>query len=94
MPHQAALIMTMRTTKSTVTFQAPFSMPSISGEQPAGTYDIEIDEELIDGIERTAYRRVATLLYLRTRGGTRTCTITADELAEALKRDGLARPRN
>ena len=86
--------MTMRTTKSTVTFQAPFSMPSISGEQPAGTYDIEIDEELIEGIERTAYRRVATLLYLRTCDGTRTCTITANDLAAALERDGMAGERN
>jgi len=86
--------MTLRTTKSTVTFHAPFSLPSISGEQPAGTYDIEIDEELIEGIERAAYRRVATLLYLRTRGGTRTCTITANDLAAALDRDGLTRQRN
>jgi hypothetical protein len=66
-------------------------MPSLSGEQPAGTYDIEIDEELIEGIERTAYRRVATLLYLRSRGRTRTCTITGDDLAAALERDGLTR---
>jgi len=86
--------MTLRTTKSTVTFHAPFTMPSISGEQPAGTYDIETDEELIEGIERTAYRRVAMLLYLRTRGGTRTCTITADDLAAALARDGMAHQRN
>lgn len=86
--------MTLRTTKSTVTFHAPFSMPNISGEQPAGTYEIEIDEELIEGIERTAYRRVATLLYLRTRGGTRTCTITAEDLAAALELDGLARHQN
>jgi hypothetical protein len=69
-------------------------MPNISGEQPAGTYEIEIDEELIEGIERTAYRRVATLLHLRTRGGTRTCTITAEDLAAALELDGLARHQN
>jgi hypothetical protein len=69
-------------------------MPSVSGEQPAGTYEIEIDEELIEGVELTAYRRVATLLYLRTRRGTRTCTITADELAAALELDGLARHQN
>lgn len=86
--------MTIRTTKSTVTFHAPFSIPSISGEQPAGTYEIEIDEEVIEGIERTAYRHVATLLYVRTPGGTRTCTITAGDLAAALERDGLARQRN
>ena len=66
-------------------------MPGISGEQPAGTYDLEVDEELIAGIERPAYRRVATLLYLTTPRGTRTCTITADELAAALERDALAR---
>lgn len=86
--------MTLRTTKSTVTFHAPFSMPNVSGEQPAGTYDIEIDEELIEGIERTAYRRVATLLYLRTPGSTRTCSVTVDDLAAALERDGLTRQQN
>lgn len=86
--------MTMRTIKSTVTFQAPFSMPSVSGEQPAGTYDIETDEELIEGIDRTAYRRIATLMHLRTNRGTRTCTITAEELAAALERDHLAPQRN
>ena len=85
-----AVLVTVRTTRSTVTFQAPFSMPGISGEQPAGTYDLEVDEELIAGIERPAYRRVATLLYLTTPRGTRTCTITADELAAALERDALA----
>ncbi len=83
--------MTLRTTKSTVTFHAPFSIPNVLGAQPAGTYDIEIDEELIEGIERTAHRRVATRLYLRTPGSTRTCAVTADDLAAALERDGLAR---
>ena len=83
--------MTLRITTSTVTFHAPFFMPDVADEQPAGTYDMEIDEELIEGVERTAYRRVATLLYLGAPGSTRTCAITAGDLAAALERDGLAR---
>jgi len=88
--HWIQISVTTRTTKSTVTFQAPFFMPGLSGEQAAGTYDIEIDEELIEGIERTAYRRVATLMYVTTRASTRTCAITAGDLAAALERDRLA----
>jgi len=55
----------MRTTKSTVTFNRSFTLNGGLGELPAGTYDIEVDEEETCGIERTVYRRIATLLYVR-----------------------------
>lgn len=77
----------MRTTKSTVTFRHSFCLNEVIGEQPAGTYDVEVDEEEMVGLERTAYRRVATLLYIRDGGSTRTCTVDPNELAAALARD-------
>ena len=54
----------MRTTRETVTFEHPFSLYAVDGMQPAGTYTVEIDEELIEGLSFLAYRRVATTIYL------------------------------
>ncbi len=54
----------MRTTRETVTFDQPFSLEGIDGVQPAGTYVVDVDEELIEGLSFLAYRRVATTIYL------------------------------
>lgn len=56
--------MATRTERTIVSFKKPFSLPGIEGVQPAGDYIIETDDELIEGISRLAYRRVATLLHL------------------------------
>ena len=80
----------MRTTKSTVTFNAPFTLNDSVGELPPGTYDLEVDEEEILGSERVAYRRVETLLFVRCRGTTRTLTIDPKHLEAALQRDEVA----
>jgi hypothetical protein len=54
----------MRTTRETLTFDHPFSLTAVDKMQPAGTYAIDIDEELIEGLSFLAYRRVATTIYL------------------------------
>jgi hypothetical protein len=56
--------MSTRTTRSVVRFSHAFSLQGIDVQQPAGEYRIEQDEELIDGISRLAYRRVATFIHL------------------------------
>jgi hypothetical protein len=56
--------MTTRTTKKTVTFARPFSLSGFDGEQPAGSYSVETDEELLDGVSFPAYRRMATMMQL------------------------------
>ena len=56
--------MTARTQRSTVSFTKPFSLPGMDGIQPAGDYVLETEEELIEGLSRAAYRRVATILHL------------------------------
>lgn len=80
----------MRTSKSTVTFGAPFTLSEMIGELAAGTYDIEVDEEEIQGVERTVYRRVTTLLFAQGRGTTRTITVDPKHLDAALQRDAAA----
>jgi hypothetical protein len=54
----------MRTTRETVIFDHPFSLMAVDDVQPAGTYLIDIDEELIEGLSFLAYRRIATTIYL------------------------------
>ena len=61
--------MTVRTSRKTVTFRQPFSLSGIDEVQPAGTYIVETDEELLPGVSFPAYRRIASLIYLRSRGG-------------------------
>jgi hypothetical protein len=54
--------MAMRTTRSEVTFTASFNLPELEAPQPAGTYKVETDEEIVEGNERTVYVRRAILL--------------------------------
>jgi hypothetical protein len=61
--------MTVRTSRKTVTFAQPFALSGIDEVQPAGTYTVETDEELLPGLSFPAYRRIATLMALRSRGG-------------------------
>lgn len=77
----------MRTRKSTITFQHPFTLKGGVGELPAGSYDIEIDEEEIEAADRTAYRRIAIYFYVHKAGSTRTILVTPADLDSALKRD-------
>jgi hypothetical protein len=79
--------MVLRTTKSTITFAAPFKLEGWTEVQPAGRYDIETDEEVIEGNGRTVYRRVATLLILRSDGMTRTMAVEPGQLEAALAQD-------
>jgi hypothetical protein len=44
-------------------------LSGIDEVQPGGTYTVESDEELLPGLSFPAYRRVVTLIFLRSRGG-------------------------
>jgi hypothetical protein len=54
----------MRTTRQMVTFDQPFSLSAVDEVQPAGTYAVDVDEEIIEGLSFLAYQRVATTIYL------------------------------
>ena len=83
--------MSQRTVRSTITFSNPFSLSGFDEPQPAGTYTIETDEELIEGLSFPAYRRIETRLYLRPPPGqpnlVQVATIDPSELEEARQRD-------
>ena len=83
--------MTTRTIKRTVVFERPFVLGGFDEVLLAGTYSVETDEELLDGISFPAYRRISTLIRLPTQSGnpafTRALTIDPTELDAALLRD-------
>ena len=61
--------MTIRTTRRNVTFRRPFSVSGIEGVQPAGTYVVETDEQLLEELSFPAYHRVSTSIILPVGGG-------------------------
>ena len=86
--------MTVRTTKTTVTFMHPFTLVDMDEVLPAGTYDVDTDEELLEGVSFEAYRRVRTLVYLPLKPGNsdlvRTLTIDPEALDSAIERDNAS----
>jgi hypothetical protein len=83
--------MLTRTKRTPVVFKHPFPLKGSGGLQPAGTYTVEIEEELLEGLSFPAYRRVSTTITRQaTRAGALVQAIPVDprELAEAQAADG------
>ena len=85
------LTLTIRTTRTTVLFSSPFTLQNVEGVQPAGEYVVLIDDELIEGLSRIAYRRVATLFQTPAISASQrliqSFSITQTELDAALLKD-------
>jgi hypothetical protein len=83
--------MSFRTTRATVTFTHPFTLSGMDGVQPAGTYVVETEEELIEGLSFPAYRRLSTVLLLPGPAGSsilsQAVTVDPSELEEAQRQD-------
>ncbi len=58
-----------RATTRTVTFRHPFTIEGLDGWQPAGSYVIEMEEELLQELSFPAWRRVHTAIRLPQRSG-------------------------
>ncbi|WP_417725581.1 hypothetical protein [Salipiger sp.] len=86
--------MTMRSTRTTVTFSNTFTLSGYADDLPAGDYEVLVEEELLHGLSFEAYRRTATYLTVRGKGrragGTELRATTASDLEKALKRDAAA----
>lgn len=83
--------MTLRTSTRIVTFARPFELAGFDEPQPAGSYSVETDEELVEGLSFPAHRRIATLMRLPALSGisgtVHTVPIDPAELEQALQRD-------
>lgn len=80
-----------RTTRKTVTFAHSFSLAGVDGPLPAGTYTVETDEELVDGVSFPVYRRTATVILLPSPAGgpvlSQVATIDPEDLERAERED-------
>jgi hypothetical protein len=61
--------MSERVAREAVTFAKPFFVEGLDRSQPAGTYNVEIVEELIENLSFAAYRVVSTSIEIPVEGG-------------------------
>ncbi len=81
--------MSNRTHREVIVFHRPFRLRGWSEAQPAGTYVVETEEELIEGLSFAAFRRVSTTITREVLPGATRQTIPVDpvELARAQAAD-------
>ena len=82
--------MMIRTTYRTLSFAHPFQLKDMDAPRPAGAYIVETDEERLQELSFTAYRRVATRLLLPSKPGSilgETIEVDPLELDAAQARD-------
>ncbi len=81
----------LRSSIERVTFRHEFMLKGMDAAQPPGTYEIEIDEEQLEGLSFMAYRRVSTAVRIPSgiRGSTSSqiFPISHLDLEAALARD-------
>ena len=80
--------MVTRTRSQLVVFRRPFVLRGLDSLQPAGTYRVDTDEELLDTLTVVAWKRTATVVQLERGGITEHLAVDPTELHEALMRDG------
>lgn len=80
-----------RTTETEITFTHPFVLSSLIVALEAGTYRLIVDEEEIEGLSFSAFRRTSTQLEIpsiTTAIGTRQrLRVTSQEIETALAKD-------
>ena len=59
--------MQSRTRRLTACFRHPFSLTGIQDAQPAGEYDVFIDEQIVEGVSWIVWRRTNTFINLPAR---------------------------
>ena len=81
--------MLSRTRHEDMVFARPFVLKGWAKPHPAGSYDVETEEELIEGLSFPAWRRVATTITRKVRDGGIVQAIAVDpqDLAEVMAAD-------
>ena len=82
--------METRTTHSTVTFARPFQLIGMDGVAPAGSYQLDTEEEKLDTLTYEAWRQTAVIMQVKRAGVTEYLPIDPEELRDALTRDAEA----
>ena len=80
--------METRTMISAVTFRRPFRLCGLTDEQPAGTYVIRREQELLDTMTAIGWRQISITIEIRRDGASEYVPIDGQELRAALAKDG------
>lgn len=80
--------MPTRTSHSHVTFRRPFRLAGMDAVAPAGSYQVDLEEERLDTLTVEAWRQTAVILQVTSAGVTDHVTVDPQELRDALLRDG------
>lgn len=75
-----------------VAFLSPFTLGKDPEVYPAGTYDVETKEEVVERGGYMAHVRTGTMLIIPTASGTRSRPVEGSDLDKALARDGEVEP--
>jgi len=82
--------MTIRPRRETLTIRHPFRIRGIERLLPACAYEVITDDETIEGLTFSAYRRIATMIMVRAEGvcdSTEMLSIGSVDLANAQAAD-------
>ena len=77
-----------RISRKPVTFARPFVLDGIEGEQPAGTYEVELVEDLLEGLSFSAYRLISASIVIPQGRGSHSYQLVS--ILPSLVRDALA----
>ncbi len=77
-----------RSTSRIVTFRRPFVLEDFPALAPAGDYVIDTEEEEIDTILSSSWRRISTTIRIRVDGAIEFRLVDPQALQDALARDG------
>ena len=83
---------TTRQSSATVTFTCPFILDGFEQLQPAGSYTLDIEEELLDTLLSPVWKRTSTTIRLRRHGALEQVPVDPERLKEALARDAAQEP--
>ena len=83
---------TTRQSSTTVTFLRPFILDGFEQLQPAGSYTLDIEEELLDTLLSPVWKRTSTTMRLRRHGAIEQVPVDPERLKEALARDAAQEP--
>ena len=86
--------MTTRSRRETLTFRQPFRIKGIDRLLAPGDYEVVTDEEMIEGLSFSSFRRVATLIMVPGApphaSSMEMISINSVDLADAQRDDAMA----
>jgi hypothetical protein len=84
--------MAVSTTGKTVTFHRPFCLKGVDRLLPPANYRVMTDEELIEVLSFSAYRRISTAIFVPVRSGAAVEMVIIDPLDLQLAQELDAKP--